>query len=136
MSSTEVTKASATGGRSSSPFVMLHWSILDSQGWHDLSSYARLAYPEIVRKWRGPGTNNGRIAMSARDLALRIGCGKSTAARALTELDDAGFIRCMKVGTFKRKDRHASEYRINIYRCDVTGDTPESLEQFSLATAA
>jgi hypothetical protein len=42
----------------------------------------------------------------------------------------------MKVGTFKRKDRHASEYRINIYRCDVTGDTPESLEQFSLATAA
>lgn len=108
-------------GRSSSPFVMLHWMILDSQGWHDLSSYARLAYPEIVRKWRGPGSNNGQ----ARDLALRIGCGKSTAARALTELEDAGFIRCMKVGTFKRKDRHASEYRINIYRCDVTGDTPD-----------
>jgi hypothetical protein len=69
-------------GRSSSPFVMLHWMILDSQGWHDLSSHARLAYPEIVRKWRGPGSNNGRIAMSARDLALRIGCGKSTSARA------------------------------------------------------
>ena len=61
--------------------------------------------------------------MSARDLAARFGCGKATAARALTELENAGFIRCMKIGTFKRKDRHASEYRINIFRCDVTGDT-------------
>lgn len=117
-------KRRGRGPRSCSPFAMVHWMILDSQGWHELTPYARLAYVEIVRKHNPIQGNNGRIAMPARGLAGRLACSKATAARALTELEDAGFIKCMKVGTFTRKDRHASEYRINIFRCDVTGDTP------------
>ena len=101
---------------------MLHWIILDSQGWHDLSANARLAYVELFRRYNG--ANNGTISMSARALAQRLGCSKATAARALSELDDAGFIQTMKVGTFTRKNRLASEYRLNIFRCDLTTDTP------------
>jgi hypothetical protein len=109
-------------GRSSSPFVMLHWLVLDSQGWHDLSPYARLAYIELCRRYNG--ANNGSIGLSVRLLGQALRCSKATAARAITELENAGFIQTMKVGTFKRKDRLASEYRLNIFRCHVTGDTP------------
>jgi hypothetical protein len=62
--------------------------------------------------------------MSARRLARFMPCDKATASRALRELEDAGFIETMKVGTFTRKDRLASEYRLCIYTCDVTGDLP------------
>jgi len=109
-------------GRSSSPFVMLHWHLLDSQGWHRLSPRAVLAYVYLARAYNGE--NNGSIGMSARRLALLMGCNKATAARALRELEDAGFITTMKVGTFSRRDRLASEYRLNNFSCDVTHEPP------------
>jgi hypothetical protein len=101
---------------------MLHWHLLDSQGWHQLSPHARLAYLELARLYNGE--NNGRISLSARRLACQMPCDKATASRALRELEDAGFIETMRVGTFTRKDRLASEYRLCIYTCDVTGDLP------------
>ena len=109
-------------GRSTSPFVMLHWHLIDSQGWHELSPHARLAYIELCRLYNGQ--NNGSIALSARRLASRMPCDKSTASRALRELEDAGFIETMKLGTFARKDHLASEYRLTNFKCDVTGDLP------------
>jgi len=109
-------------GRSTSPFVMLHWHLLDSQGWHQLSPHARLAYLELARLYNGG--NNGRISLSARRLGACMPCDKATASRALRELDDAGFIETMRVGTFTRKDHLASEYRLCIYTCDVTDDLP------------
>ncbi|MGH6864883.1 MAG: helix-turn-helix domain-containing protein [Methyloceanibacter sp.] len=94
-------------GRSTSPFVMLHWHLLDSQGWHALSPYARLTYLELARLYNGG--NNGRISLSVRRLACQMPCDKATASRALRELEDAGFIDTMRIGTFTRKDRLASE---------------------------
>ena len=108
--------------RSKLPFVMLHWHLLDSQGWHELSPHARLAYVELCRQYNGK--NNGLISMSARRLAHQLPCDKSTASRALRELDDAGFVQTMSIGTFKRKDRRASEYRLCIHPCDVTNELP------------
>jgi DNA-binding transcriptional MocR family regulator len=84
---------------------------------------ARAAYVELCRRY--DGANNGRIAMSARDLAARLKCSKDTAARALRELEDAGFITTVKIGTFSRKNRLASEYRLNLHPCDVTGAPPD-----------
>ena len=109
-------------GRSTSPFVMLHWHLLDSQGWHQLSPRARLAYLELAQLYNGE--NNGRIALSARRLACRMPCDKATASRALRELEDAGFIQTMRVGAFTRKDRLASEYRLTNFTCDATGEQP------------
>jgi hypothetical protein len=119
---TRVKKSTRKRGRSTSPFVMLPWHLLDSHGWHALSPYARLAYIELCRRYNG--ANNGIIGLSVRTLGLALRCSKATAARALTELENAGFIQTMRIGTFKRKDRLASEYRLNIHRCDVTGDIP------------
>lgn len=111
------------GPRSSSPFAMVHWMVMDSQGWHDLPLIARCAYVEMVRRCDPHfKKNNGTIAMPARYLAARLGVSKSAAAAALREIEDAGFITCMKLGTFT--NRLASEYRVNMFRCNVTGDSP------------
>jgi hypothetical protein len=109
-------------GRSTSPFIMLHWHLVDSQGWHELSPHARLAYIELCRLYNGE--NNGRIGLSARRLACQMPCDKATASRALRELEDAGFVQTMRLGNFARKDRLASEYRLTNFKCDVTGDLP------------
>jgi hypothetical protein len=109
--------------RSVAPFVMVHWYILDSQGWHDLSLMARCAYVEVARRY--DGANNGMIGMSVRDLGLRLKRSPSHAAKALRELEDAGFITAMKQGTFRRKDRVASEYRLNAFISDIDSDPPD-----------
>jgi hypothetical protein len=104
------------------PFVQLYYHMVDSAAWHELSLVARAAYVEVARLY--DGLNNGSLAMSARRLAELVPCNKDTAARALTELENAGFLAVMKVGSFTRKERHSSEYRLTCYRCDVTGQPP------------
>ena len=92
---------------------------------------ARCAWLELVRLYNG--TNNGRIVLSAQKLAERLGRSKSHAARALLELEVAGFIATETIGTFTRRDRKASEYRLTHLRCDVS-QRPASKEFQSLST--
>src|SRR4051794_16141018 len=101
------------------PFVQLHYYLLDCEAWHRLSLCARAAYIEVARLYNG--TNNGRLAMSVRRLAALIPCATDTASRALTELELAKFLDVTKTGSFRRRERHSSEYRLTAYRCDVTG---------------
>ena len=114
-----------TRRRSNSPrFVQLFHHMLGSQAWHKLTPHARCAYIELA--YRYDGTNNGRLAMSARSLACQMPCNKDTAAQTLRELEDAGFIETAKIGKFARKgeDRRASEYRLTCFRCDATNAVP------------
>ena len=117
------TRRSKRTQRSVSPFAMLHWYVLDSQGWHDLTLMARCSYLELSRRY--DGANNGTIGMSARDLASRLNRSPSHAAKSLRELEDAGFITITKQGTFKRKNRLASEYRLNAFISDLDSDPPD-----------
>jgi hypothetical protein len=105
-------------------FVQLYYYLLDSEAWHQLTFTARAAYIEMARLYNG--VNNGTLAMGARRLAKQLPCTPNTAARALHELDNAGFIEPTKFGSFGRKgkERHATEYRLTCYRCDVTGELP------------
>jgi hypothetical protein len=105
-------------------FLQLHHRLLKSHAWHALTTLERSAYTELAQLY--DGTNNGRLAMSARRLADLIPCGKNAASRALNNLEDAGFIGTVKLGRYTRKaeERTASEYRLTDLRCDVTGDLP------------
>ena len=100
------------------PYVQLHYYLLDCEAWHRLTFAARCAYIELAHLYNG--INNGQLGLSVRRLAEQLPCNKNTASRALTELELAGFIEVMKVGTYTRKERHASEYRLTCYHCDVT----------------
>jgi hypothetical protein len=102
--------------------VQLPWYLLDSKGWQALPCVARAAFVELARLYNGH--NNGQLALAARTLAIRLGCSKATAARALNELEDKGFVGVQKVGTFHRRDRLATEYFLTLYRNDVNHALP------------
>jgi DNA-binding transcriptional regulator YhcF (GntR family) len=98
------------------PYVGLPKFMLSSPAWRSLSHAARAAFIEAAAFYRG--NNNGYLALAVRTIAERIGSSKDTASRALTELDDKGFIELTRMGTFTRKDRRASEYRLTMHACD------------------
>jgi hypothetical protein len=108
-------------GRSTvEPFVRLPHYLLLSQAWRSLSPVARSVFVELMLIYNG--SNNGRLALSARAAAERVGCSKNTAARAFTELRHKGFIDLCSQGHFDRKTPHAAEYRLTMHPCQRTGE--------------
>jgi hypothetical protein len=108
-------------GRSTTErFVSLPHHMLRSAAWRSLSPVARCIFLELSAIYNGG--NNGFIALSTRDAAKHVRCSKDTAARALVELTDKGFIVCCSRGHFDRKSPHASEYRLTLHSCNRTGE--------------
>ncbi len=103
-------------------FVALELFLMATPAWRSLSMAARVAYVEIAALY--DQSNNGRLALSARQLAARMPISKATAHRALQELAAKGFIVATKPSGFNMKtgERRATEWRLTRYRCDVTGD--------------
>jgi hypothetical protein len=118
------TKLRRKQGRKSTspPFVQLYKYMLRSPAWRSLSPIERAAYIQLALRY--DGVNNGALALSARVLGLELDCDKATASRALIRLEDTGFIECVTIGSFTRRNRKASEYRLTTFRCDVTGELP------------
>ena len=103
-------------------FVMLNRSLLRSPAYLSLSTQARAVLTELYDRYYG--FNNGRIALSVRCAAGRCRIAKSTATKAFCELEEKGFIECVTPGGFSRKTRHATEWRLTQYRCDITRAPP------------
>jgi Helix-turn-helix domain len=109
-----------TGRSTTERFVSLPHYMLRSTAWQSLSPVAVKVYIELACLYNG--SNNGRLALSARAAAERAGCSKNTAARAFTELVGKGFIERRSSGHFDRKTPHAAEYRLTLHRCDRSGE--------------
>lgn len=122
MSGKRRTNKTGRGSNALSDFVALERYLLKSVAWRSLSPVARASYVEIAFSY--DGTNNGRIQMSAIMLASRLGMGKSSAARAVTELLAKGFIEIAKHSSFTLKLKIAAEYRLSAFRCNVTNALP------------
>lgn len=103
-------------------FVALERYLLRSAAWSSLSCLARSAYIEVA--FRYTGSNNGSILLSCEMLAEALGMSKDSARRSLKELVEKGFIVCLSKGGFICKVRHASEWRLTAFKCDVTGELP------------
>ena len=75
-----------------------HWTkmvrpMMESPAWRALSPTAQALYPWLKFEWRGPdANNNGKIRLSVRQAAERIGVDRNTAARAFHELQAKGFV--------------------------------------------
>jgi Helix-turn-helix domain len=105
------------------PFVQLFQWVMKSDQWLALSAIEKAAYPQLASRFNG--TNNGRLALSARTLAEELHVSKDTAAKALNALVASGLIECSKWSGFNQKaERTSREYRLTCYRCDVTGQLP------------
>jgi hypothetical protein len=98
---------------------LYHW-LMNTLAWKSLDATARAVYIEMARRYAGQGSNNGRIHYSVREAADALRIGKSTAARALNDLVDRGFVVVMKKGGFNVKKRHATEWRLTEFPCDVS----------------
>jgi hypothetical protein len=93
-----------------------------SPAWKSLPPTARALYVELAKHYNG--TNNGRVAYAVRDAADDLGIGSGTAGRMLLTLQQRGFIVATKKGAFSRKHRHATEWRLTQYPCDITNELP------------
>jgi hypothetical protein len=101
-------------------FVQLYRNIKRSTAYHNLSCTARAALIELIDRYNG--INNGFIGLGVRELAHELGCGHSTAQRALRELDDAGLAQPTKLGAWRGKK--ATEWRLTFRLCNKTGELP------------
>lgn len=86
---------------------------LASPAYRALPCVARALYTEIKRLHNG--SNNGELFLSERMAAERLGVAQNTAKKALEELQDKGFIRVCRKGSFSWKTRHATTWIITEY---------------------
>jgi hypothetical protein len=100
--------------------VRLYHYMLRTPAWQSLTANARAIYVEIAARYGGAGSNNGRIPYACREASASLKIGQATAIRALWELEDRGFIVAVKKGAFSLKKKHATEWRLTEFPCDVT----------------
>ena len=116
-----MSKPNRTGRGGKTPrHVRLYHYMTDSAAWHDLSAVARAIYCEIAKRYAGDGSNNGRIPYSIRQAAGELRISPATASRGLRELQTHGFITPVTKGAFSLKKRHATEWRLTEFPCDLT----------------
>lgn len=74
-------------------FTKLVRNTMECAAWRALSPTAQALYPWLKLEWRGPQhNNNGRIRLSVRQAADRLGVGVNTASRAFHDLQSKGFL--------------------------------------------
>jgi hypothetical protein len=98
--------------------VRLYEHIEKTTAWRDLSGIASKAWLTVNLMFNG--SNNGKLAISSRELGKRIGVSHATAARALLELENAGFLRMTKASAFGT--RRAAEFRLTHLPNNLTGE--------------
>jgi pyocin large subunit-like protein len=104
-------------------FIGIPHEVLNSPGYKSTAAASRAVLVELVMVYNGG--NNGRIARSVRQLAERCNISRDTAANAIQDLEDAGLIETVQKGSFKQRNRRASEFRLLWKRCDVSGALPQ-----------
>jgi hypothetical protein len=100
---------------------LYHW-IMRTAAWKSLPPAARALYAELARHYNGK--NNGRIAYSIRQAAADLGTSLGFTLKLSAMLQERGFIVVMQKGAFSVKKRHATEWRLTEFICDVTGQVP------------
>ena len=74
-------------------FTKMVRTMMETPAWRALSPSAQALYLWLKLEWRGPNANNnGKIRLSVRQAAERMGVGINTAARAFHDLQAKGFL--------------------------------------------
>ena len=94
------------------PYVMFYYHVLDKPNYLALSGQARAALIMVCRKHNGK--NNGEIVLSSKMAGELMGFNPRTAARALRELVQRGFLVITRESSFDQKNR-ARTYAITLF---------------------
>jgi hypothetical protein len=99
-------------------YVRLFHYMTKSAAWCSLDAVPRALYIEIAKRYMG--SNNGSIPYSVREGAANLHVSPATIMRAFHQLEDRGFIVATKKGAFSLKKRHATEWRLTEFPCNLT----------------
>lgn len=87
-------------GSPSAKFAALNLYVVNSPAWRAVGTTSHSLFIILCLEWGGPRyNNNGKITLSARQAAERIGVSRNTAARAFQDLQAKGFIVVTKGGS-------------------------------------
>ena len=74
-------------------WTMILLSTINTPAWRELPTKSQSLYMLVKLEWKGPKmNNNGKIALSCRQAAKKMGVSLNTAATAFRELQAKGFI--------------------------------------------
>jgi hypothetical protein len=110
--------------KKASNFFMAPRAVVHHSSFSRLSATAQAAWLHFGLAYNGK--NNGEIHLPCRILGDRLNVAKNTAARAIEELINAGFLAMTKASSFSGK-RRAAEYRLTHLKCDKSGDAPSNV---------
>ncbi len=86
-------KTNKTGRNSDGHFTVMVRHMMTYPAWQALTTTAQALYVWLRLEWKGARyNNNGKIRLSVRQAAERIGIGVNTAARGFQDLQAKGFI--------------------------------------------
>ena len=81
------------GQKRKEPVAAMRLSVMQTPAWRALSATAQSLYVWIKLEWSGPQYDkNGKLRLSVRQAAERMGCAHDTAAKGFRELQAKGFI--------------------------------------------
>ena len=73
--------------------------VVDTDAWRALGTASHSLFILLSLEWNGPNyNNNGKISLSVRQAAERMGVSRDTAAKAFRDLQAKGFIVVTKGG--------------------------------------
>lgn len=105
----------------------LQRDILDTPAWRALSPKAQMLHIWLRLEWKGKTfNNNGKIRLSCRQAAARIGISVNTAMTAFHELQAKGFIIVTRLGALG-VDGEARGPTYELTDLDLPGKAPKAL---------
>ena len=112
-------KGRGKGGK----FVLVRHDMMKSEAWRALSTSARCVWLEIMFRYNG--NNNGEIPLSCREAGELCGISKNTAWKAMTELQEKGFIKIGEYSSFTCKMKRATRWIVTHEACEGKAPTNE-----------
>jgi hypothetical protein len=90
-------------------FTKMVRHFMESPAWRALSPSAQALYVWVKLEWHGPkANNNGKLRLSTRQAADRMGCTAHTAGRAFLDLQAKGFIVATEIASLGVKGKGKS----------------------------
>ena len=104
-----MSKVNKTGrSKGHDPHTRLYRWERNCDAYRSLSVYSKCLLDELKNRYSGE--NNGDIHLSTREGAELLDCSKNTITKSLRELEERGFIRPKRKGSFNLKTKDATTW--------------------------
>ena len=106
--------------KSDTPHYRHYRWLAETEAWKELDGDEKAIYADLALRYRGVGSNNGKISYSIREAAACARCGKTKAAKCMIQLQEIGFLVAEQSGSFDWKTGRATRWRLTQFPSDIT----------------